>query len=154
MKVRQARLDRILGVYKPECRYLKETELIHPRFMHGRFEIPSSAYIENIGHLNATELFICYNQLAYAFLDERSLIQDEVSCQDMDISELREMQLHKCLICSADKIRFNREIDSRSFEGHIEVKNIRLNKGNTFYKTSYYFGDGAATGDILLVKLH
>lgn len=150
---KRALLDKILGMYKPECRYLKEAELIHDNFMHGIFEISSTFYAADTGHLNAAELIICYNQLSYAFLDERSrLRQDELNCGHMEASELGKMQLRKCFICSADKVRFNKEIDPKNFEGSIEIESVKSRGGDTFYKTLYNFGDGAATGRILLLK--
>lgn len=155
MKIEQARLDRILGIYKPECRYLKEACLDSPKLMTGRFEIPASFYVENTGHFNAVELFICYNQLAYVFLDEASRLShiSEPNCQDMDVEELRKMQLERCFICSVNNMKFTKIINPNNFYGQIEMKNVRRAKERTFYKTAYDFDNGSARGEILLVKL-
>ncbi len=148
-------LGRVLGIYKPEWRYLKEAALTSPTSMEGLFEIPNSGYVEDTGHFNAVELFVCYNQLAYAFLDEASLrgYIDEPNSTQLNIEEIKRMQLEKCLIGSADNIKFRNIINPRKFSGVISIDRVKKSCSKTIYRTSYDFENGSATGRITLVKL-
>lgn len=64
----EALLDRVLGCYKPNARYLRTMALTESGgVLHGRAElgIEESCYIDDTGHLNAVEVTIGYNQMLY-----------------------------------------------------------------------------------------
>ncbi|ONK10104.1 FcoT family thioesterase [Streptomyces sp. MP131-18] len=74
-------LDSVLAVYKPHCRYLRETSVTvkgDPQDkgglirLRGDFRIPESCYIKDTGHFNAVEFNICFNQMIY-FIMAKSL---------------------------------------------------------------------------------
>ena len=140
-------IDSALDAYKPEFRYLQEAELKFPEIK-GKFSIPKSGYIQDTGHLNAAELLICYNQLAYTFIAEagrRELIPELGALSER---KFKEYQLNNMLIFGINNARFRKPIKPRDFEGKIVLDKTRRNGKNLFFRTNYDFGQGSFTGEV------
>ena len=149
-RIDQSRLEKILEVYFPNCRYLLEAELDFPKG-NGRFRILSSCYMKNTGHFNAAEAIMCYNQLAYALLaeaGEQSLLE---GLGKIPFEQFLEWQLGNCFIVGMDNIKFKKQINpSEEFYGEIALNKAKKLGRLYIFKTSYDFEGGKATGDIEL----
>ena len=147
MQIPQQTLDGVLDYYREECRFLKEAKLEYPEAT-ARFQIPSPFYLRegiDTGHLNAIDLIICYNQLTLSLLAEISRRKLDTELPKFTIPELSTL-----LIVSMSNVKFNEPIDPKEFQGKIRLNQVIPKKNNTlyFFKTSYDFGDGKATGEI------
>jgi hypothetical protein len=114
-----------------------------------QFSIPESCYIDATGHFNAVEFVICFNQLAYvyaAYLAGRGLLPGS-----NNIGEFKSKQLAGMLITEL-KSRFNRPIDSRSFEGEVRIDTPEVESANywrqIFYVRFWDTAGGNAEGAI------
>ena len=153
-KVSKTILDAVLENYKPECKYLIEASVDYPK-MKGNFNIPCTFYAKNYNseHFNAIETIFCYNQLAYTGFAEfifKGLIS---GLEKISLDKFREHQLTKMLILKMDEIKFRKLIDPKEFEGVITLDRV-INRNNLiFFKTSYDFENGEATGKVDLALL-
>lgn len=144
----QSKLEKVLRVYNPDCRYLQEAKLDFPRG-EGKFRIPKPYYVEGTGHFNAVEMMICYNQLAYGMLSEfggRGLIKE---LGKIPFEQFLGWQLENCFIVGMDEVKFKRAIDtSKQIQGNIELKRVRKVGDLYVFNTSYDFENGRAKGNI------
>ncbi|NQU79346.1 hypothetical protein HQ545_06285 [Candidatus Woesearchaeota archaeon] len=150
MNVNRATIDTVLEAYRPESRYLVASELEYPEIT-GQFRIKSSFYaFEETGHLNAVDLFLCYNQLSYVLLAESGRMGLIEKLRLFPIEQFKQHQLSDCLIVGMTDVRFKRPIPSDEFEGHIRLvkTTVKSAKGLYFFRTTYDFGHGAATGTV------
>lgn len=151
--VRQEILDTMLQPYYPECRYLKESELNFPT-MHSKFSISKTFYGAQSGHFNATEMMMCYNQMAYTFIAasvEEGLIE---SAGTIPLEKFIEYQMANCLMARIGNIKFKSQINPKNFYGEITLKKYPTRGKNLFATTDFSFYDdngGFANGDALLV---
>lgn len=118
----------------------------------GQFKIQKSMYIKNTGHINAVELNLCYNQLAYCLLAEcinRRLI---IKYLNWDINKFYKYQLTNMLIANISW-NFKKPIASKEFYGLIEIIDIYRKNQTIFFQTKYKFNDdldGLAGGKCLI----
>lgn len=124
-------LGELLSCYKPHCRYLTTVSTTDDR-ADGTFEIPSSCYIDDTGHLNAAEVTICYNQLLYALAAAAPVFDSS--------AEFRRRRLTDILIASYT-CEFRRPIDPRSFRGSITFDRVRRLPKLMSIDTTFGFGD-------------
>ena len=155
-KIQQITLDTMLESYKPEFRYLVKAKFQYP-YAEGIFKIPKTAYgIEgkDTGHFTLIELGFCYNQLAYTFFAEafeKGLIKE---VEKSSLKKTKEYQLHSSFIIVLDNVKFWKQINPKKFQGQIKLeKIIQKRKDLIFFKTSYDFENGKATGEINLAFL-
>ena len=70
MQVPEAKLDRVLELYKPDCRYLVEATTEYPK-AEGRFRMGSTYYAtQKVEHMTLIEAQLCLNQLCYSAFGE------------------------------------------------------------------------------------
>jgi hypothetical protein len=162
--------------YRPECRYLNEAWLEHPRDFDparlidntelgtyvraaGHFSIPASFYLAppdkpgeyaSFRHFNAVDANICFNQLAYVLLLEgasKGLIP--LSMFGVDTDRLRRRRVTVNMMIGKISTTFVRRIDPADFTGWIAVTNMYLRKGMPFIDLEFQFEDslgGLAVG--------
>lgn len=148
-KIPDKTLERMLEVYKPSCRYLVGAKSNYPKG-EGIFKIPSSYYLkDNSGHFNAIETIMCYNQLAYTFFTDslkKGLIPETGKITSKEFKE--KYQLKNSFILKMDNVKFREMIDLENFKGEIRLNRIISRDNLIYFKTSYDFEKGKATGDI------
>jgi len=155
-KISNEVLDNVLEVYRPEYRYLTEANFDYP-IAKGLFRIPMCVYINPpvpSSHFTLTELSFCYNQLSYAFFAnsfQEGLIPE---VGEIPLKEVKGHQLRNSFIVGMNNIKFKKPIDPKEFEGKITLEKIIPKRDDLiFFKTSYDFGNGKATGNIDLAFL-
>ena len=151
--VREEILNTMLNPYYPECRYLKEAKLDFPT-LYSEFSIPKTFYGAQSGHFNATEMMMCYNQMAYTFIAssvEEGLIE---SAGTIPLDEFVKYQMGSCLMARIGNIKFKSQINPKNFSGEITLRKWPTRGENLFATTDFSFYDnngGSARGDALLV---
>lgn len=149
MNIPRQTLEKALSQYREGCKYLAEAELNYPE-ANGLFRIPYSSYSYCEGHLNAVEMTICYNQLAYAMFTEafRRGLVEEVG--KMPLEEFNKYKLGNTFIVNMNNILFKEQINPAEFRGKIRLKEVIPKKENTlyFFKTDFDFESGKAKGEI------
>ncbi len=154
-KISKKILEATLEPYKRECRYLVEAEIDYPIGI-GRFKIPNSFYAKegiSTGHFNATDMMICYNQLAYTFFAD-SLQKGLISEIGNSLKYSEEYQLKNSLITDMNNIKFHKPIDPKEFKGEIKLEKIIPKREDLiFFKTFFSFENGKVTGNIDLALL-
>lgn len=151
MKLPLATLDEVLGLYQPECRFLKEAEFLYPE-IRGRFGISQSFYLNpgmDTGHFNAVDMMICYNQMAFSFFAEavrRELIPE------LSYENIKRTPIKNSFIIGMDNIHFKTIINPQEFEGRFRLLETTSKKEGKLYlfRTEYDFGAGKATGNVNL----
>lgn len=147
-------LARILGPYKDRCRYLQRAsyaladpgaprDIARPSPLiaaHGAFRIEESSYIADTGHLNAVDLNICYNQLAYLLLglcirERASPAVAHLTLDDYYARQLPDVLIHD--IASS----FKRSISPASFEGEVSILEALNTERFVYFKTGGRFWD-------------
>ena len=69
MKITQETVEKVVALYKPNYRYLKEAEIEFPA-VKGRFQLGETEYCETLQHLTDVEAQLCLNQLSYVFFGQ------------------------------------------------------------------------------------
>lgn len=131
-------LEVALSVYDPKFQYLTMADFLDDRAT-GSFSVKERNYLAqdiDTGHLNAADLLICYNQLAFAWY---------VS-MNPDVS--KENLARSGVIVSIKQLRFHKPVSREEFIG--EISGLVQRDGKSFGKTRINFGEGAVTGEILL----
>jgi len=148
MKIEDSKLEGVLRVYNPNCRYLREAEVDFPKGK-GVFRIPNPYYVDSTGHFNAVEMMICYNQLAYTMF---ARFGEEGKIPELGIipfEKFLKWQLGNCFIVGMDKIKFRKPINSSGdFSGEIELHRVKRVGDLYIFKTTYDFDSGKAFGSV------
>lgn len=108
----------VMQVYKPNCRYLKSAETLlvdgNPA-VRAEFSIPEPCYIEDTGHFNAAEFFICFNQMMY-YAFAKAVKEDMLaSAAGWQLGDFWKRQLD--FVIASVNSRFRREVSARRFFG-------------------------------------
>ncbi|MGR9000319.1 MAG: FcoT family thioesterase [Gammaproteobacteria bacterium] len=141
----------LLQAYKSECRYLQEAYFDDgtPKKAKGIFSLSESFYVDSTGHLNAVEILICFNQLAYIFFGElirRSMLPN-VSVDSLD--EFKDIQLSNTYIHKIEYLTFKKNISPNKFEGEMTLINTKSIKNISIFEVGIVFTDsqnGKASG--------
>ena len=148
IKISKEIIEKVFELYKVECQYLIKAELDYP-IAKGIFKIPRSFYTKEgieSGHFNATDMMICYNQLAFAFFID-SIQRDLIQGIEKNLSLERRFQ--EGLIIGMNNIKFRKPINPKEFEGKIKLEKIIPKRDDLiFFNTSYDFENGKATGNV------
>lgn len=126
-----ALLAQVLGVYKPDCRYLKEADTVlagDALAVRARFAIPEPCYIEDTGHFNAVEFIICFNQMMYYAVAEAVNEAMLPPFSGWHLDDFWKRQLADFLIAGLHS-RFRRPVSARRFYG--EGKFVKLVQRST-----------------------
>lgn len=158
-------LDRVLAVYKPNCRYLKSATVIadgEPRdgghvAVRGGFEIPESFYIMDTGHFNAVEFNLCFNQMIYFIMAKAVKERIMLPLGQWDMADYWTRQLPDMFIVDFHS-SFRRAMRGRTFAGELDVWRITVRDGGNgplilLDTTCRYWeeGGGRCQGEVKLV---
>jgi len=144
----QEKLERVLELYKPECRYLKEAK-IELLKAEGMFEVNSTYYANNfsVSHLTSVEMNLCLNQLAYVAFAEW-IDAGEFENINLDFEEYFVLIKENMYIVESS-IKFKEPIaTSKPFKAAMQLRQQKQ-KGNVhFVFLDYSFEDGKAKGRV------
>lgn len=120
-------ITRALAPYAGKnCQYMQQAEYAvcdGQIDLRSSFAIEQSAYIDDTGHFNAAEFFICYSQSLYVALAtviEQQLIEE---LHHWTLNMFYSKYLPHVLISSSD-IRFSSEINPRDFVGTLTIRHV------------------------------
>lgn len=151
----QELLDRVLRVYKPDCRYLRSTTVTaagEPRdggtiSVRGEFHIPQSCYIDDTGHFNSVEFNLCYNQMIYYVIAKSVKERAAWPFDTWTMDEFWARQLPDIFIVDF-RSTFRRPMRGRRFWGQLDVTGVMERDGGNgpliLAKTLCRFGEKEA----------
>ncbi len=124
MKADQLLVEKVLNIYNPSWRYLKEVDVNYPDGT-GFFRLDSTEYAETLQHLTDAEAQICLNQLCYVFFGHGIVEGWLKGMEDLSIDEYLDMRKNHMFVAESRK-RFRRETNSREpFYGNVHVTHLR-----------------------------
>lgn len=149
MEIQKEEIQRILEVYKPENRWLKEAKLEYP-VCYGTFQITPRTYtIEPLSHMTDVEAQLCLNQLAYTLLAcslKNNLINAGLSYEDFFKLQREGMFIVK------SKKNFKRQIRTdKEVKGQIEIIRYKKLRDMIIAMSKFNFEDNACFGELELV---
>ncbi|WP_205678722.1 FcoT family thioesterase [Aquisphaera insulae] len=155
-------LDRVLGPYRPNCRYLRAARAEfdgvpgwESLVIRGEFAIDASCYIDDTGHFNAVEFNICYNQLAYVHLAHCIRHGLMPALLGYDLQGFHRLQLSNFLIANINS-SYHSPLSPRRFSGEVRVVSAKKRSRFSILRTTCRFRDGAdgrSDGEVKLVVL-
>ena len=143
MKLLQENLDKVLEIYTPECRYLKEVSLNYP-VAQGVFKLGNTFYSpKNVEHMTAIEVQLCLNQLCFSAFG--SWLPEGKFNKSLSFNQYLDLMKENMFIIESN-IRFRKPICTNGeIKGQIEITNIKKHGGLyicNFY-LSFYFSISA-----------
>ena len=142
-------LRHVLGVYEPECRYLKKINVDGDK-AYGEFSVPSTCYAikGRKYHLNAAEDVILYEQIMYTFVGNLFVNGlNDVRKIPMDIFFPTVVDKH-VLIVDINS-RYKAMVGSDFFTGVLTTNKIRkLRNGDYHLKQNLSINEGAHELDV------
>lgn len=142
-------LKSVLGVYEPECRYLKKIR-INADKAYGEFSVPSTCYAikGRKYHLNAAEDVILYEQIMYTFIGNL-FINGLHGVQTIPADIFFPAVVDKHILIVEINSRYKKMVDSHFFTGVLITKNIRkLRNGDYHLKQNLSINEGAHELDV------
>jgi len=152
MKVPQERLERVLEIYKPDCRYLIETNIEYPK-AEGRFKIGSTYYAtQKLEHMTSIEAQLCLNQLCFSAFGE--WFPAGRFDKTMTFDRFLELMKENTFVIDSH-IRFKKSIPTdKEIQGQIELMRIRRHGNLYLIFCDYELEQGKSKGNLeLALKL-
>lgn len=123
MQVPQERLNRVLEIYQPDCRFLLEANADYPK-AEGKFRVGITYYTTSkVEHMTSIEAQLCLNQLCFSAFGEwlpQGRFDKTINFEEY----LRLMKENMFIVESS--IRFRKPIPTdRDLQGQIEVMKIK-----------------------------
>ncbi|MEK6951992.1 MAG: FcoT family thioesterase [Nanoarchaeota archaeon] len=150
MKISQELVDKVVAVYKPNYRYLKEADVNFP-VARGIFQLGETEYMQTLQHLTDVEAQLCLNQLSYVFFGNEINAKRWEGLRDLTFDDYLELRKEGMFIVESHK-KFHKETNPREpFEGIMRL--VRAKKrGNIYLATlDFNLNNGACIGDLSLV---
>ena len=127
MQVPKERLESVLELYKPGCRYLVEATVEYPKAK-GKFKLGDTYYTtRKLEHMTSIEAQLCLNQLCYSAFGE--WLPEGRFDEAMTFEDYLELMKENMSIIDADirfRIRFRKPIPTNGdIQGQIELMKIK-----------------------------
>ena len=136
MKIPKETVDKVLAVYYPNYKYLKEADIEYP-IGKGKFLIEKTGYMETLQHMTDVEAQLCLNQLCYVFFGQGVIDKKWKGLENLSFDEYLDLRKENMFITESHK-KFKRETNPKEpFYGQIEVMNIKSK--NNLYVTKLNF---------------
>ena len=150
MKVPQETVDRVVVLYRPNYRYLKEAEIEFP-IARGRFQLGETEYCETLQHLTDVEAQLCLNQLSYVFFGQGIIEKRWEGLEDLTFDEYLELRKENMFVTESHK-KFYRETNARDqFYGQMQLMKIRRHGNLYVAKLNFDLNEGASVGQLSLI---
>ena len=150
MKIPQELIDKVVAIYKPNYRYLKEADVDFP-VIRGKFQLGETEYMQTLQHLTDVEAQLCLNQLSYVFFGNEINTKRWEGLRDLTFDDYLELRKEGMFIVESNK-KFHRETNPREqFSGVLKL--IRTKKKGRIHLATLDFNlnNGACIGDLSLV---
>jgi len=152
MQVPQERLNKILEIYKPDCRYLVEANIAYPK-AEGKFKLGEIFYATRpVEHLTSIEAQLCLNQLCFSAFGEW-LPQGRFE-EAMPFEKFLELMKENMFIINST-IGFRKPIPTNGeIQGQIELMKMKRHGGLYLAFLDYNLEQGKSRGNLeLALKL-
>lgn len=150
MKIPQETVDRVVELYKPNYRYLKEAE-IEFSIIRGRFQLGETEYCETLQHLTDVEAQLCLNQLSYVFFGQGVIDKRWEGLEDLTFDQYLELRKENMFVTESHK-KFHKETSPRDlFYGQMQLMKIRRHGNLYVAKLDFDLNAGALVGELSLV---
>jgi len=152
MQVPQERLESVLELYKPDCRYLVEATAEYPK-AEGKFKLGDTYYTtRKLEHMTSIEAQLCLNQLCYSAFGE--WLPEGRFDVTMTFEKYLELMKENMFIIDSN-IRFRKPIPTNGeIQGVVELTKIKRH-GNLYLAfLDYDLEQGKSKGNLeLALKL-
>ncbi len=116
MRISQELIEKVIEVYKPNYRYLKEATVDYP-FAKVRFMLGETEYVATLQHMTDVEAQLCLNQICYVFFAQGILDQKWELPKTFTLDDFLELRKEGMFIVESHK-RFVRETNpGEAFNG-------------------------------------
>ena len=150
MHIRQELLDKVLVVYKPNYRYLRQADVEFP-VARGRFLLGETEYAESPSHLTDVEAQLCLNQLSYIFFANEIISGRWSDGRNLTLDDYLSLRKEKMFVVDSHKI-FHRETNpAEPFNVAIKLAKIRRIRNAHLASLDFNINDGAGVGNLKLV---
>ncbi len=154
-KVPKSTLNRILEIYVPKYRYLKEAEISFPE-ANGSFSLGDTFYTSTrLRHMTSIEAQLCLNQLCYTAFGEWLTEKDAKINTEISFNKYLELMKENMFIIKSN-INFKRQIETnKEIQGKIKVIRTKKFKGLYLAFLDFEFEKGKSEGNLeLALKLN
>jgi len=145
------RIDFIINMYSPECRWLTAAFNEYPKAQ-GIFNIKKSFYlVEPLKHMTAIEAQLCINQLAYVSIGEwmyEGQFTEAITKDTYKYLTNENMLIYNSELTFKSQISINSEVNCS-----IELTDIRKLKGKNYGTLNCIFNNGEFIGTIKFVLI-
>ena len=152
MQVPQERLESVLELYKPDCRYLVEATAEYPK-AEGKFKLGNTYYTtKKLEHMTSIEAQLCLNQLCYSAFGE--WLPEGRFDEAMTFDDYLELMKENMFIIDSN-IRFRKPIPTNGdIQGQIELMKIKRHGDLYLALLDYDLEQGKSRGKMeLALKL-
>ncbi len=150
MKIANNRIERVVGLYKPELRYLIEAWEYYTTGR-GLFHVRGTEYMGGVNHLTEVAAQTCVNQWGQAFfanhVDYGRVENFNGIAFDDFMADIKER-----VVIAESRKRFRRSAGiSEPFYGEFAVNEIRKHGKNHLFKLDFSLAEGAVDGELTVV---
>ncbi len=148
MKVSQDIIDKIVSIYLPSYRYLKEAEIDFP-LGRGLFQIGQTEYYDGeVSHMTDVETQLCLNQLCYVLFNQEIANGRWDNLKNLTLDDFLDLRKENMFVTESHK-KFRRETRvGAPFVGEINLNKVRRH-GNLFIAhLDFDLNNGAAIGEL------
>ncbi len=150
MDVPKERVDKVIALYRPNYRYLKDAEIDFP-IARGRFQLGEIEYCEALQHLTDVEAQLCLNQLSLVFFGQGIIEKRWRGLEDLTFDQYLNLRKENMFITESHK-KFHRETNPRDpFYGQIQLMKVRRHGNLYVAKLGFDLNEGASMGELSLV---
>jgi len=150
MKVPQEIVDKVVQLYKPNYRYLKEAYVDFP-IACGIFQLGETEYCDEIQHLTDVETQLCLNQLSYTFFGQGVIGKRWAGLDDLSFDDYLELRKENMFVTESHK-KFKREINPKEpFHGEIVLRKMKKHGKLYVAKLDFDINQSASSGRLSLV---
>ncbi len=150
MKITADRIEKVVGLYRPGLRYLRDAWMDYPTGR-GLFSVEATEYTEGVNHLTEVGAQICVNQWGQAFFATQVDSGRFGGFEGMNFDDFLGDIKERVVIAESRK-RLKRGIDlTVPFYGNFEVVEKRKLGKNYLFGLDFSLNDGAAVGELLVV---
>lgn len=150
IKASQEVVDKVLAVYYPNYRYLKEAEIDYP-LGKGKFQLGQTGYCETLQHMTDVEAQLCLNQLCYVFFGQMIIDKRWEGLEDLTFEEYLESGDENMFIVESHK-KFKKKTNPKEpFYGQIELIKTRRHDSIYVARLDFDLNGGASIGKLSLI---
>ena len=150
MRIPQELVDKVVAVYKPNYRYLKQADVDFP-IARGTFQLGKTEYVQTLQHLTDIEAQLCHNQLSYVFFGNEINLNRWNGLKDLTFDDYLELRKEGMFIVESHK-KFRKETNPEEpFEGIVRLTRSKTRGNIHLANLDFNLNNGACVGNLSLV---